>query len=287
MKAHLQGTLTVGVFVKATAKDGTVLRIWNGTRNKIVDGELYLAYPLSPTRFETAKDLKADNMELMAVYANDFTARFLRARRWQGARVEYRILNYKDFTMGYAERRVMFLGKTTVGKHSGKVELLSLSSKLAEPVGQTCNKECDVSRLGDTRCGVDLETVDVQGYAITIDAEIVDVDNRQQVTVAFDGDIEPSSPGTTVAPDQLFRRGTFLFSSGENDGGEGLILTNTGNLLTFYLPLHYLPEVGDTLTITSGCDRKINTCRDKFANAERFRGHPYVPGRSKLFKLPE
>ena len=287
MKAHLQGTITLGTFIKVTAKDGTVLRVWNGTRNKIVDGETYLAYPLTPSRLEAAKNLKADNMEMMAVYADQFTARHLRARRWQGARVEYQILNYNDFTMGYAERRVMYLGKSTVGKHAGTVEMMSLSSKLSEPVGQVCNKDCDVLRLGDTRCGVDLEGTDEDGFAISIDAEITAVTNKQQITVAFDGDIEPSTPATVTAPNQLFRRGTFEFTSGDNDGAEGLILTNTGNALTLYLPLHYTPEVGDTLTLVSGCDRKINTCRDKFANAERYRGFPFLPGRSRLFKLPE
>lgn len=287
MKAHLLGTLTVGVFVTITAKDGDVIRVWNGTRNKVVDGNTFIAYPVAPSKLQAANGLKADNLDVTAVYSGLFTAATLRAKKWQGARVEYQILNYKDFSMGYAERRVTFLGKTEVGKHGAKVELNSLSSKLNEPTGLTCTKDCNIDRLADARCGVDLDGTTVQGYKIRINAHVASVLNPQQFTVAFDDYIKPGDHAVTVVEDQYYKRGEFVFTSGVNDSAEGLILGNSGNGLTLYLPLNAAPQVGDTLQLTAGDDRSIQTCRDKYANGERFGGFPYLPGRSKVLKIPE
>lgn len=288
MQEHLQETLTVGVFMTITAKDGDVIRVWNGTRNKIVDGEVYTAYPVAPSRLQAANGLKADNLEITAVYSGLFTAATLRAKKWQGARVVYEILNYKDFTMGYAERRVSFLGKTTVGKYAAKVELNSLSSKLSEPWGYTCTKDCNVDEFGDARCGKSLTGESEDGIKTKIAAHITStILNRQQFTIAFDDDIEPAVPATVTAPDAFYNRGKIRFLSGANDGLEALILGNDGNALTLYLPLFYMPAEDDEIELIGGCDRQRTTCRDKWANAERFRGFPDLPGRSKVFKIPE
>jgi uncharacterized phage protein (TIGR02218 family) len=287
MKTHLAGTVTLGVFMKITAKDGDIIRVWNGTRNKIVDGETYYAYPLAPTQLQTANGLKSDNFDVTAVYEGLFTAATLRAKKWQGARVEYRVLNYKDFTMGHAERRVAFLGKTEVGRHGAKVELNSLASKLGEPWGRSCNADCDVDRLGDARCGVDIEGVTEQGYTITIPATVISVLNRQQFTVEFDSDIKPGFPAVTEAPDDFYKRGEYLFTSGNNEGAQGLILNNEGNGLTLYLSANYTVQMGDQLELLAGCDRKVFTCRNKYANTERNRGFWMLPGRSKVFQIPD
>lgn len=41
-------------------------------------------------------------------------------------------------------------------------------------------------------------------------------------------------------------------------------------------------QSGDTATITVGCDKTVDTCRDTFGNIVNFRGHPHIPGVQKL-----
>ena len=36
--------------------------------------------------------------------------------------------------------------------------------------------------------------------------------------------------------------------------------------------------LGDAFTVTAGCDKRLATCRDRFANALNFRGFPHIPG---------
>jgi uncharacterized phage protein (TIGR02218 family) len=35
---------------------------------------------------------------------------------------------------------------------------------------------------------------------------------------------------------------------------------------------------GDTFTVTAGCDKRFETCRDRFSNGTSFRGFPHMPG---------
>ncbi len=287
MIEHLQGTATVGVFLDITAKDGDIIRVWNGTRNKVVDDEIYYAYPVAPSQLQAANGLKADNLEIMAIYSGLFTAATCRAKQWQGARAVYRTMNFKDLSMGYAERRVTLIGKTEIGKYSAKLELNSLSSQLGQSVGRSYNIDCDVDEFGGARCGKSLAGNTVDGYKIKINATISAVTNRQQFTVTFSGNIFPANAGITTAPDDFYRRGKIKFTSGPNNGLEEQILVNVGNGLTLYLPPFYAPTVGTTLELTAGCDRKLLTCGGKFANAENHQGFNDIPGRSKLFKIPE
>jgi len=286
MQSHLNGTTSLAVFMKITAKDGTVLRVCNTTRNKIVDGETYFAYPLQPSQLQATNGLKPDNLEITAVYSGLFTAATLRAKKWLGARVEYRVMNYRDFLMGHALRRTGFVGETKIGKISAQPELKSLSQKLSEPVGLTYLETCNAD-LGDARCGVDLTGNTVTGYRMRINAHVTAVLNRQQFTVAFDQTIKPADAAVLLAPDGFYKEGKYEFTSGGNDEAAGHIISNSGNGITLLLPLFYSLEIGDTLQLTVGCDRRINTCRDLFNNVVNNRSFYMLPGREKLLRIPD
>lgn len=418
MKEHLANSNTsLAVFLKITATDGTILRVWNGTRNKILNGEWFYAHPLAPSQLKQTNNLSPDNMEAVVIYSGLFNAATLRSRKWLGARVEYAVYDYKNFSLGYAERRVGIFGETEVGKYSAKPELRSLSAKLSQQTGFTFQEFCNVVKFADTRCGVDLNGWTVDGFKIKTTAQIIaPVLNRQQFSVEFsepvirglrgryysdntfstlvternDGNINfdygdgapvpgvsengfanrwegfitaPFSenftfeaehddgvrvwvngdliidqwvdgPGThtgikvmtanvavpfkvefydlvsvakikmrwsspsqtaqiiplsaftppsgTTVPSNLYERGGLRFTSGNNEGLETQILTNSGNALTLYLPTYYTPQIGDELELITGCNRKINICRDRYANGERNRSFYPLAGRGKL-----
>lgn len=287
MIQHLQGTTSLCIFLSIIARDGTTLRVCNATRNKILGGETYYAYPVAPSRLQATNGLKADNLEVTAIYSELFNSATLRQKKWSGARVEYKVMNYRDPSMGYAERRVGFLGKTSVGDRAATPELMSLSSRLDQPIGRTFQADCDVVELGDARCGINLAGNTATGYRITIAAHVSAVLNRQQFSVAFDENIKPAEPVVTIVPDAFYERGRVEFNSGANEGVEAQILGNDGNGLTLYLPVFKNIATNDQLTLIAGCNRKIATCRDRFANGINFRGFFMLPGRDALLKIPE
>jgi uncharacterized phage protein (TIGR02218 family) len=287
MKDHLKGTTTLAVFVKMTAADGDIIAVTNASKNKIINGLEYKSIPLSPTQLQSTQGLKADNLELVTILGGLYTSATLRARKWVGAKVEYAVYNYKDFAMGYATRKIGYIGDTELGKFTAKPEILSLSNKLTQPVGFSMLETCNVVRLGDSRCKLDLNGNTVDGYRLRINATITQVVNKQQFAVSFNSPIKPANSAILTAPDDLFHGGTVEFTSGQNDGLETLILANEANGITIFLPTFYNIAVGDTVQLTVGCNRTIKQCVEKFNNGENNRSFWMLPGRTKLFKLPE
>jgi uncharacterized phage protein (TIGR02218 family) len=45
-------------------------------------------------------------------------------------------------------------------------------------------------------------------------------------------------------------------------------------------------EVGARIELREGCDKRFETCRDRFANATNFRGEPHLPGNDLLTRYP-
>lgn len=284
IKDHLKGTATLAVFIKITAQDGDVIAVTNATRNKIISGVEYKSIPLQPTQLQSTNGLKPDNTELTTILGGLYTATTLRAKKWFGARVEYAVYNYRDFSMGPAIKKIGFIGETEVGKFTATPELLSLTNKLSQSVGLTMLETCNCARLGDARCGVNLAGNTVDGFKIRCAAQVTAVTNRQQFNISF---TQTLKAGVTVAPNDLYADGEIEFTSGENDGLETLVLGNAGNGLTLWLPPFYNVQNGDTCIVTVGCNRKIEQCVQRFNNGQNNRSFWMLPGRSKLFKIPE
>jgi uncharacterized phage protein (TIGR02218 family) len=284
MKEHLKGTSSLAIFIKLTAKDGDVIAVTNAAKNKKIDGVEYKSLPIQPTQLQSTQGLKADNTELITVLGGLYTAATLRARKWFGARVEYQVYNYKDFSMGAAIKKVGFVGETELGKFTAKPELLSLTNKLSQSVGFNYLETCNVARLGDARCKVDLNGSTVDGYKIRCAAQITAVTNNQQFAISF---TQTLKSGVTIAPNDLYADGEIEFTSGNNDGLETLVLGNSGNGVTLWLPPFYGLAVGDSCIVTVGCNRKIEQCVQRFNNGVNNRSFWTLPGRDKLFTFPE
>jgi hypothetical protein len=82
-----------------------------------------------------------------------------------------------------------------------------------------------------------------------------------------------------------FDYGVMTMTSGLNDGLSMEVKTYLVGQMTLQLPFPYALAVGDTYSLTAGCDRSMVTCRDRFSNLLNFRGEPYVPGLDKLIQV--
>lgn len=82
-----------------------------------------------------------------------------------------------------------------------------------------------------------------------------------------------------------FDGGLCTWLTGDNAGYSMDIKTYTLATVTIVLwePMPFDIQIGDTATITVGCDKTIGTCKDTFDNIINFRAHPHVPGVQQLF----
>lgn len=82
-----------------------------------------------------------------------------------------------------------------------------------------------------------------------------------------------------------FDDGVLTFTSGANDGFSREIKGYVPGQFSLQLKFPYAVEVGDTYTATPGCDKSLETCRDRFNNVVNMRAFPYLPGTDKIVQV--
>ena len=79
------------------------------------------------------------------------------------------------------------------------------------------------------------------------------------------------------ATDSYYSLGVIQFNNGPNAGIQHSIKDWRAGTALLALPLLTPCNPGDSVTLFPGCDKKRNTCKDKFNNLTNFRAEPYVP----------
>jgi uncharacterized phage protein (TIGR02218 family) len=153
-------------------------------------------------------------------------------------------------------------------------ELRSLAHRLAEQSGRLYTATC-AADLGDARCTVDLDDPAFRGVG---------------TVTALAGASTFSASGLDGFGDGWFTEGKLTFTSGANGGLAMEVKTHRTDDAGVTLALwQQMPEpiaAGDTFVVTAGCDKRLDTCRDRFANVENFRGFPHIPGNDFLASNP-
>ena len=109
---------------------------------------------------------------------------------------------------------------------------------------------------------------------------VTEVTDRASFTASID---EPR------AIDGWFAGGVLTWETGANAGRsiEVKSWTQATGQLELFLPMGYAIEIGDAFRTHPGCDKRLDTCIDRFANVLNFRGEPYVPGTDRLMTYPD
>lgn len=79
-----------------------------------------------------------------------------------------------------------------------------------------------------------------------------------------------------------FNHGVLTFTSGANIGRAMEIKNHTHRAgmieIELWQPMGEPITIGDTISVTAGCDKRLETCAARFANAINYRGFPHMPG---------
>ncbi|HGH3616130.1 TPA: DUF2163 domain-containing protein [Acinetobacter baumannii] len=78
-------------------------------------------------------------------------------------------------------------------------------------------------------------------------------------------------------PQGWFTQGVIEFLEGGNKGLKRTIRLHELDVLLLTLPLLEDPEVGQRIKVYPGCDKRLETCQNRFNNFSRFRGAPFIP----------
>ena len=153
-------------------------------------------------------------------------------------------------------------------------ELRGLTEALNRPMGRIYQKPC-TAVLGDSACRVDLS-----GPAHSLTLPVVSLTDARILRLSEPG---PHAPG-------WFRRGRLAVLDGPAHGLVSAIKRDSqqGNQreVELWEPLRAPLNPGDRVTLTSGCDKRFATCRDRFANLVNFQGFPDLPGDGWMLRDP-
>ena len=78
-------------------------------------------------------------------------------------------------------------------------------------------------------------------------------------------------------PQGWFTQGVIEFLDGGNSGLKRTIRLHESGALLLTLPLLEAPQAGQRIKVYPGCDKRLETCQNRFDNFARFRGAPFIP----------
>jgi uncharacterized phage protein (TIGR02218 family) len=209
--------------------------------------------------------------EVAGALSSEFiTEADLAAGRWDGATIEVWRLDWTSPADGLLLRTGR-LGEVTERDGAFRAELRGPAHALEQVRGRLYSRFCDAV-FGDGRCGADTAAW------------------RRAATVAAGSDARVVRlTGIDDLAAGWLARGTCRFDGGTLAGRSFAVDDHVkdvaGSGIILRRPLPAVPEQGVAVTLTAGCDKQFATCRDRFGNADNFRGFPHMPGRDFVFSF--
>ncbi|MDA5094410.1 DUF2163 domain-containing protein [Aliiroseovarius sp. KMU-50] len=230
---------------------------------------------LTAHALEQTTGLAVDNTEALGALRDAaISEKDIRAGRFDGAEVEAWLVNWQTPSQNYLQFRGS-IGEISRENGAFRAELVGLSEALNRPQGRAFQKPC-TAVLGDRSCKVDLNDL-----SLSVEAPVQS--NDQEIKFVFSG--------LTGFEDGWFERGRLLLKSGEGQGLSGLIrkdekLVDGTRKIVLWEALRADVAPGDQIRLEAGCDKRVETCRTKFANLLNHRGFPTIPGEDWLMSYP-
>jgi uncharacterized phage protein (TIGR02218 family) len=277
LAAHLEQEVTaLATCWRLTRTDGLVLGFTDHDRELVIEGLTYrAASAYSRSAIASRTGLAVDNLDLEGLLDSDaISEEELRAGRFDRAAIEVFLVNWQALGQGVVRLRRGTLGEVRLQGGLYRAELRGMAQALTAPAVEVYTPECRAD-LGDHRCQVDLA-------ALTVAGTVVSTADRRTITTSNLTDPLPGVSG-------LYNGGVLSWISGANAGlsMEVKSLDAASHTLVLFLPMAYAIAPGDAFTVHPGCDKRLATCRDVFANVLNFRGEPFVPGLDALGRYPD
>jgi uncharacterized phage protein (TIGR02218 family) len=277
LQAHLDsGTTTLCRCWKLVRSDGRTFGFTDHDTNIEFDGTVFRANSgLSAEALAQSTGLSVDNTEAVGALSDvSVTEQDILTGRFDSAAVEAWLVNWADPT----QRSLRFrgtLGELQSGGGAFRAELRGIADLLNRPRNRVYQSLC-AAGLGDAACGVDLEDP-----ALKVEVNVSAIRGTESFDVTGLGSFAPG----------WFERGRCLVLTGDAEGLGARIKVDQRSVggighLTLWEDLRTALKVGDRVRLQAGCDKRLVTCRDRFANSVNFRGFPHLPGEDWMVAYP-
>lgn len=258
---------TVATFWRVARRDGVTLGFTTHDGDLWFDGLQHRAAPgMVPSAIRRSADLEPDSAEVEGALSHEsISSADLSAGRFDGARIAIGLVDWQ--TLGH---HVLYRGAIgQVSEEDGKfsADLISRKAELQrDPVPRTsptcrawfCGPGCSLSATQYTREG--------SVAAVDTDAGIVTLQN--------------------AVPGSILTGGFLRWLDGPLAGLTAEIVAHDGVTLACGTPIDVASPAGCRVALREGCDRTLQTCAGRFANAANFQGEPFLPGNDLIARYP-
>ena len=274
LQSHLDdGTTTLSWCWRITRADGVTLGFTDHDQVLTFDGTVFEPESgFAASEVRSGSDLSVDAQDAEGVLTSDrITETDIIDGRWDNAGVDLWRVNWADPSQRVLMRRGA-VGQIRRGRMAFVAEVRSLAHVLGQTVGRAYQASCDAA-LGDARCGVNLEAHAFKGSGVVL---------------ALIRDRGFLASGLGAFATGWFASGTVEWTSGANAGRRAEVMMHEVAGTEVSITLMEMPAralaTGDAFVIRAGCDKRLETCRDRFANALNFRGFPNIPGQDAVLR---
>ena len=277
---------TFATALRLTRSDGTVRGFTSHHIDVVISGVTYSATPgLLVSSIVTTAGLEVGNLELSTLDDGTiFTRAEILNNLWDNA--GFVLFRYNHSPAGSPSEDSIdtllagSLGEVTLLQGMIRAELRDLRQMMQYPVGGVSSKTCR-ARLGDARCKVSLTgsptATGTEGgvtYSLVSASIVTSVTSNRIFTAS--GRTEPS---------EWFDEGEVVWTSGLNTGAAIKVREFvSGGTFALVRACAATVQVGDRFTAIAGCQKTLETCRDKFNNVINFVGEPHRRGLNDLVK---
>lgn len=266
----LAGPLTTAAFGwRLERRDGVTLGFTSHDRDVFADGLRLRASPgLVPTSIVERSGLEDGGLDVKgSLTADAIHAEDLRAGRWDGAKLDIFLFDWSDPGAGSRPLASGNLGAIEFDANGFSVEIEGPAARLSSAVAPYISPTCR-ARFCDKDCSLNLEAF-----------------RRRAVVASLDGDmLSPSD--LPIADLPKYDQGEIRWLSGPNCGLRHVVVGLSGQRLRLDRPPSFGVSQGERVELIEGCDKRLSTCAERFANARNFRGEPHVPGNDLLTRYP-
>ncbi|MBT9384259.1 DUF2163 domain-containing protein [Pseudooceanicola sp. CBS1P-1] len=276
LSAHLATGVTTTCNAWAIARaDGVVLGFTDHDVDLSFDGIDFRAETgLTASALQQGTGVSVDNSEAMGALSDAAISEAdIATGRFDGAEVRAWLVNWADVSA----RQMIFrgtIGEITRAGGAFRAELRGLTERLNQPVGRSYQAPC-AAMLGDALCQVDLTDP-----AFVVTASAASVEEARVFRFA----------GLTSHEAGWFARGMMHILDGTAAGVTVPVkrdwMEGATRVIELWTPLSVDPGPSPAVRLEAGCDKRLATCRDKFANVLNHQGFPDIPGDDWLMVVP-
>jgi uncharacterized phage protein (TIGR02218 family) len=267
------GVTTLARCWRLTRRDGVVIGLTEHDEDLTVDGTFFRAASgVAGSEDASSLGFAVGGGEMSAALSSELIDEAdLDAGRYDGAAIELILADWSapvDFLL----LRRATLGEVRREGGSFTAELRGLASALNVVRGRLFTAGCDAD-LGDARCKMALASPATTGAG---------------TVAAVEGPGLLVAAGLGAYAAGWFTQGRLVFTSGANDGFATEVKSHNiagGVRLELWQRPPEPMAPGDGFTVTAGCDKRFETCRDRFANTLNFRGFPHMPGNDAVLRI--